>query len=73
MGMSDVRVKKNIKHVGILNSGDNLYSFAFKGDPTEKLHVGVLAQEVEQRHPEDVAEIGGIKHVDYAGVLRRAA
>lgn len=73
MGLSDVRVKKDIKHVGILNGGDNIYEFRFKGDPSGKKHVGVLAQEVEQRHPEDVHEIGGVKHVNYAGVLQRAA
>lgn len=71
--MSDVRVKHSIKHVGILNSGDNIYEFGYKGDASGKKHVGVLAQEVEQRHPEDVHEIGGIKHVNYSGVLARAA
>ncbi|HYM31803.1 MAG TPA: tail fiber domain-containing protein [Candidatus Cybelea sp.] len=70
---SDARLKKDIRHVGILNSGDNLYQFKFKGDPSMRKHVGVLAQEVEQRHPEDVHDINGVKHVDYAGVLRRAA
>src|SRR6185312_5103952 len=33
MGMSDARMKHDIKHVGVLNSGDNLYSFSFKADP----------------------------------------
>jgi len=33
-----------------------------------------LAQEIEQRHPEDVGhDAQGIKHVNYAGVLARAA
>jgi hypothetical protein len=73
MGLSDARVKKDIKHVGILNSGDNLYEFRFKGDAAGKKHVGVLAQEVERKHPEDVREIGGVKHVNYEGILRRAA
>jgi hypothetical protein len=73
LGTSDARLKKDIRHVGILNSGDNIYQFKFKGDPSGKKHVGVLAQEVEQRHPEDVHEIGGVKHVNYAGILERAA
>lgn len=74
MGLSDVRLKKDIKHVGVLNGGDNLYEFRFKGDPSQKKHVGVLAQQVEQRHPEDVVhDQHGIKHVNYSGVLARAA
>jgi len=62
---SDVRMKHDIKHVGILNDGQNVYSFRFKGDRSNRKHIGLLAQEVELHHPEAVHDIGGTKFVDY--------
>ena len=59
---SDIRIKENIIPDGTLK-GHNAYKFNFIGDDVE--HRGVMAQEVEQTHPEAVVEIGGIKHVNY--------
>lgn len=68
---SDARIKDNIHKVGNLHDGQNIYSFRYKGRP--ETHVGLLAQEVERRDPGAVAEIGGIKHVDYKRALGPAA
>ena len=62
MAPSDIRIKENIVPDGTLK-GHNAYKFNFIGDSTR--YRGVMAQEVEQTHPEAVVEIGGIKHVNY--------
>jgi hypothetical protein len=60
---SDRRLKENIKHIGKLNDGQNIYRFNYKGDPTT--HIGLMAQDVEKRKPDSVHEVGGYKAVDY--------
>lgn len=60
---SDERVKENIEAVGKTHDGQNIYKYNYKGDP--KTHIGLLAQEVEKKHPEAVSSLGGIKMVDY--------
>jgi hypothetical protein len=67
--MSDVNVKENIKKVGSLDNGLNLYSYNYKDgyDLPEGRQVGVLAQEVEAIMPEAVAEMpNGFKGVNYS-------
>ena len=60
---SDERVKTDIKKVGELDDGQNVYSYRYKaGGPTQ---IGLMAQEVEKRKPDAVKEVGGIKAVDY--------
>jgi hypothetical protein len=59
---SDIRVKENIVPDGTWK-GHNAYQFNYIGGNTRNR--GVMAQEVEQTHPEAVVEIGGIKHVNY--------
>lgn len=71
LALSDVRAKEDIRPVGRLFDGQNVYSFRYKGRP--ETHVGFLAQEVERRDPGAVREIGGLKHVDYARALEPAA
>lgn len=62
--MSDRRVKTDIRKVGTLDNGLPVYLYRYKfGGP---MHIGVMAQDVEQVKPEAVVDIGGIKHVDYA-------
>lgn len=61
--MSDRRVKENVLKIGKLNDGQIIYRFNYKGDPTT--HVGLIAQEVEKKHPDSVHDIAGVKHVDY--------
>jgi hypothetical protein len=70
-GMSDERVKRDIQEIGATHDGQPIYSYRFAGSP--KTEIGLMAQEVEQRHPEAVAEIGGLKHVNYAAATADAA
>lgn len=63
--LSDERAKEDIAPVGVLNSGENVYAFRYRGDPSRKTHIGLLAQEVEDVTPEAVHEVGGVKLVDY--------
>jgi hypothetical protein len=68
---SDERVKDDIEKIGELYDGQNVYLYRYKGDRTPR--VGLMAQEVERRYPEAVAEFGGIKHVDYGAATRYAS
>ena len=69
---SDIRLKENIKPVGVMPNGLTLYSFEYvdevKSHPLagEGIHVGVMAQEVEQVFPYAVKTLDdGYKVVDY--------
>ena len=64
---SDINLKENIKKVGALDNGLNLYSYNYKDgyDLPKGKQVGVMAQEVEKVIPEAVTEIGGFKAVNY--------
>jgi hypothetical protein len=67
MLMSDVRAKENVKRVGTLFDDSPVYSFRYRDDPTMATHVGLMAQEVERKHPEAVhQDRTGYKYVDYA-------
>ena len=72
MMMSDIRLKENIKPVGVMANGLTLYSFEYvdevKSHPLagDGIHVGVMAQEVEQVFPYAVKTLDdGYKVVDY--------
>lgn len=68
MMMSDARMKTDVQKVGKLDNGLNVYSYRYTfGGP---VHIGVMAQEVEAVNPHAVAEIGGIKHVDYTEAVK---
>lgn len=69
--LSDERAKEDIEPVGELHDGQTVYSYRYKGDPRPQ--IGLMAQEVEERYPEAVTEIGGLKHVNYAHATRFAA
>ena len=60
---SDERLKEDIQTVGELFDGTNVYRYRYKGDPVTR--IGVMAQEVQKRDPEAVADLGG----DFAGFL----
>ena len=69
---SDIRLKENIKAIGVMENGLTLYSFEYvdeiKSHPLagEGVHVGVMAQEVEQVFPYAVKTLDdGYKVVDY--------
>lgn len=64
--MSDRRTKKDIKKVGVLNNGLNVYTFRYKhGGPVQ---MGVMADEAKEINPRAVQNINGIDYVNY-GVL----
>jgi hypothetical protein len=72
MAFSDPRTKENIKAVGVLENGLTLYSFEYKDEFKERefgghgVHVGVMADEVEQVYPYAVKTLDdGYKVVDY--------
>jgi len=72
MMMSDVRLKENIKPVGVMDNGLTIYSFEYKDEVKshplagDGIHVGVMAQEVEQVFPYAVKTLDdGYKVVDY--------
>lgn len=72
MAFSDPRTKENIKAIGVMNNGLTLYSFEYKDEFKERefgghgVHVGVMADEVEQVFPYAVKTLDdGYKVVDY--------
>lgn len=70
--LSDRRAKKNIRRIGTTNDGQNIYRYEYKGSDVPQ--VGLMAQEVLQRHPEAVAmRPDGLLAVDYAEALKEAA
>ena len=65
-GISDVRMKEGITPIGQGPTGDNLYEFGYKGDPSGERYVGPMAQEVAQTNPGAVSQgPGGLMEVDY--------
>ena len=68
---SDERVKDNIEPVGMTFDGQNIYKYNYKGIPTTQM--GLLAQEVEEKHPEAVGSVNGIKTVNYDAATSRYA
>ena len=69
---SDRRLKHDIKKIGKTDDGLPIYKFRYKGDPSEQIHVGFMAQDVEKVHPEAVGESHGYKTVDYDKATRHA-
>ena len=72
MAFSDPRTKENVKAIGVMNNGLTLYSFEYKDEFKERefgghgVHVGVMADEVEQVFPYAVKTLDdGYKVVDY--------
>lgn len=65
-GLSDKRIKKNIKSITRLANGLTvyLYKYIFGGG----WQVGYMAQEVEKIYPDAVGEINGIKFVNYGAI-----
>ncbi|CAB4139853.1 Intramolecular chaperone auto-processing domain containing protein [uncultured Caudovirales phage] len=66
--MSDIRTKENIEQVGTLENGLPIYSYNYIGG--EEIHIGVMAQEVQETTPEAVQDIDGFLHVNYAKVMQ---
>ncbi len=60
---SDMRLKEDVCRVGALFDGTPVYRYRYKGAPA--YHIGLMAQDIEQRTPGAVIEINGYKAVDY--------
>lgn len=60
---SDRRVKEDVKEIGETHDGQPIYSFKYKGDDATR--IGLMAQDVEKKHPDAVYDMGGVKGVDY--------
>lgn len=60
---SDRRVKDDVKEIGKTHDGLPIYSYKYKGDDATR--IGLMAQDVEKKHPEAVYDMGGVKGVDY--------
>lgn len=63
---SDIRVKRDIEHIGELPSGLPVYRFKYIWGDED--HIGVMAQEAVERFPDAVAEFDGVLHVDYSRI-----
>jgi len=71
---SDIRLKENIIEISKAKMNDlftlNPVVFNYKNDKTQKIHYGVLAQDVEQVFPELVEDnMSGYKTVNYQELL----
>ena len=70
--MSDIRTKENIEPIGIAPNGLTVYSYEYKDEFKDHelaghgIHIGYMAQEVEQVYPYAVKTLDdGYKVVDY--------
>jgi len=75
---SDRRAKTDIKRIGKDEETDlPIYAYRYKGDPkTYPKVVGPMAQDIERKYPDQVAEIAGKKVVNptfLTGMMARAS
>ena len=68
---SDERLKEGIEPVGETYDGQPIYRYNYKGDP--RTQIGLIAQDVEDHHPEAVGLAGGFRTVDYRRATDEAA
>ena len=68
---SDERLKEDARPVGKTFDGQTIYSYRMKGDPRTRM--GLMAGEVEKKHPKAVGLEAGYKTVDYGKATERAA
>lgn len=69
---SDEDLKDDIEQVGELFDGQPIYRYHYKNDPL-RMHIGLIAQEVEDVAPDAVSEFMGFKAVDYGKATDFAA
>ena len=60
---SDISIKKDITRISKLKNGIPVYLFRYKW--SDKMSIGVMAQDVEKILPEAVIKVDGIKAVNY--------
>jgi Chaperone of endosialidase len=68
---SDKRLKHDIKKIGKTYDGQTIYSYKMGDDP--RTRIGLIAQEVEKKHPDAVGLAAGFKMVDYGKATDPAA
>ena len=68
---SDKRLKENVHQIGKTFDGQPVYRYNYKGHP--ETQIGLIAQDVEHKHPEAVGLAGGYKTVDYGRATEGAA
>ena len=65
LGKSDRRSKENIIQIGV--AGDlPIYEFSYLGE--SEIHIGLMADEVQEAHPEAIETLDGFDHVWYSKV-----
>jgi len=67
---SDERMKENVHPIGETFDGQTIYKYNYKGEPGTQ--IGLIAQEVERKHPDAVGHVGGMKTVDYDRATEKA-
>jgi len=67
LGISDSRLKEDVRRVGQTDGGLTVYTYRYKGEPA--VHMGVMAQEAAQVQPHALGpDIGGFHTVNYREV-----
>lgn len=69
--ISDRRLKENVEPIGRTFDGQTIYRFRYIGETA--VHIGLMAQEVEEVTPSAVTTEHGIKFVDYGRATQVAA
>jgi hypothetical protein len=67
---SDPRLKENESRVGELYDGTPVWGYNYIGDPTPR--IGLMANEVAQRYPQAVHDVGGLSTVDYGRATQKS-
>jgi predicted acyltransferase (DUF342 family) len=69
---SDIKIKNNITKLNnCLEKIDNIHGYSYTRNDlidTEKLHIGLIAQEVESIYPEIISEINNVKTINYNSI-----
>jgi len=68
---SDRRLKRDIKKIGKTYDGQDVVTYKMGDD--NRTRIGLIAQDVEKKHPEAVGVASGYKTVDYGKATRGAA
>jgi trimeric autotransporter adhesin len=68
---SDKRLKRDIKKIGETFDGQDVVTYKMGDD--DRTHIGLIAQDVEKKHPHAVGVAGGFKVVDYGKATQEAA
>ena len=68
---SDERLKHDAEVIGKTFDGQPIYKYKYKGD--DRTQIGLMAQDVEHKHPEAVGLAAGYKTVDYDKATKHAA